>query len=90
MFKVDTPLPKVVPWSPNWSVARFIEKSDVPILPLLLDIVNGLKFLHEQNPPIIHGCLCAVSSLTTTTLGCIRLKNANRNRYMLMAMAMLA
>jgi len=48
----------VSPWYSHGNVLQYIRRvPNVPREPLCEDVANGLRYLHEQNPPIIHGDL---------------------------------
>ncbi|KZO99033.1 kinase-like protein, partial [Calocera viscosa TUFC12733] len=48
----------VSPWMEHGDMTRYIQANpDVPRFPLLLDIAQGLDYLHSLRPPIIHGDL---------------------------------
>jgi len=51
------------PWMKNGNVVRFLEAApETKCIPLILDIAEGLNYLHTLKPTIIHGDIKGVSS----------------------------
>ncbi|KAF9509408.1 hypothetical protein BS47DRAFT_1412576, partial [Hydnum rufescens UP504] len=54
----------VSPWYSHSNVLQYIRRfPNVQREPLCEDVASGLRYLHEQNPPIIHGDLKGVNVL---------------------------
>jgi len=48
----------VSPWYSNGNILQYIQRfPNVPRESLCEDVANGLRYLHEQDPPIVHGDL---------------------------------
>ncbi|CEL63308.1 Serine/threonine-protein kinase TNNI3K OS=Mus musculus GN=Tnni3k PE=2 SV=4 [Rhizoctonia solani AG-1 IB] len=48
----------VSPWCENGDAPKYLKKNpNVDRLKLILEIAFGLRYLHSQNPPIVHGSL---------------------------------
>jgi len=59
----DSNMPAFVsPWMQEGNVMDFIKKNpSFPVTGFLIGIINGLHYLHQYNPEIIHGDLKAES-----------------------------
>ncbi|KAI6008846.1 kinase-like domain-containing protein [Pisolithus orientalis] len=56
-FKFDFTISLVFPWMEKGNVHDFVQDTAVDPRPLLVDIANGLQYLHNHHPPIYHGDL---------------------------------
>ena len=72
-YQLEVTIPLVVTELLPFSLTQCLEKhgpilTDVTKLNILVDIAHGLLYLHNFDPPIIHGCLTADSVLLTQYL----------------------
>ena len=72
-YQPEVTIPLVVTELLPFSLTQCLEKhgpilTDVTKLNILVDIAHGLLYLHNLDPPIIHGCLTADSVLLTQYL----------------------
>ncbi|KAG6842250.1 hypothetical protein C0991_000220 [Blastosporella zonata] len=59
----------VSPWMANGNVLQYLQRNpDDDRRSLILDVAQGLDYLHTFDPSVIHGDLRGVSTLSTSTL----------------------
>ncbi|KIM87461.1 hypothetical protein PILCRDRAFT_277717 [Piloderma croceum F 1598] len=64
LYCVDSDLPSlglISLWMEKGNLTQFLQKEDVGRVPFILDIVEGLEYLHSFQPTILHGSLKCVS-----------------------------
>ncbi|KIJ68017.1 hypothetical protein HYDPIDRAFT_25466 [Hydnomerulius pinastri MD-312] len=58
----------VSPWMANGNLCSYLkEKPEARRLPLILDIANGIEYLHTMQPTIVHGDLKSLNVLVTSS-----------------------
>jgi len=68
---VDDEVPRTCmasPWMTNGNLHVYLSHNpDVPRLPLLLDVANGLEYLHAMQPTVVHGDLKSLNIFITAS-----------------------
>ena len=67
-FPPDSTIPILVMERLQVSLARYLDEANLPLklkYDILLDVANGLNYLHNRTPPIIHRDLTAQNVLLT-------------------------
>ncbi|KAG1739294.1 kinase-like domain-containing protein [Suillus lakei] len=57
----------VSPWMKNGHLNAYLQRTDADRAPLVLDIAQGLEYLHGMQPTIVHGDLKGVNILVTSS-----------------------
>ncbi|KAG1751313.1 kinase-like domain-containing protein [Suillus paluster] len=57
----------VSPWMENGHLNAYLQRTDVDRAPLVLDIAQGLEYLHGMQPTIVHGDLKGANILITSS-----------------------
>ncbi|KAG0707059.1 kinase-like domain-containing protein [Suillus ampliporus] len=70
VFHLNDGVPRtclVSPWMENGHLNAYLQRTDVDRAPLVLDIAQGLEYLHGMQPTIVHGDLKGVNILITSS-----------------------